>query len=526
MSDNIPLKKKVGNEFDVWDKIMKEVKANRYAGPYDSVPFSNFIQSPIGLVPKAGGQVRLIFHLFYDFKGGSKSVIFHIPKHLCTVKYKDIDHAMKSCLQMLKDKPKEMVWFGICDLKSAFRMIPLAQKFWSILLLKARNPRSHKWFFFVDKCLPFGVAISCSIFQRFSNVLLHFLKSKVKHILYKSVSNYLDDFLNVALSREGCNQMITAFHSICEHLNVPITKEKTIWPTLRIVFLGILLDGQWRILALPIEKIDKATTILKSLLCSKKATVKQVQQLTGLLNFLHKAIYPGRAFTRRMYAKISGKLESGNLKHYHHINLDREFRQDCQMWLKFLTNAPNSTKYYRPFIDLQSIVLAKDVGFHTDSSTCETLGFGGICGKQWYWGRWENGYIKKFKLSIAYLELYAVCVGIHIWAHKFSNIRLLLHCDNMSVVHMINNTSSGCRHCMYLIRLIVLKCLEFNFRLFAVHIKTEYNDLADSLSHLQFTRFNKLAEGRGGMTQIPEELLHELWPASKVWNGQMTVNLT
>ena len=33
---------------------MKEVQANRVASPYKSIPFDNFIQSPIGLVPKVG----------------------------------------------------------------------------------------------------------------------------------------------------------------------------------------------------------------------------------------------------------------------------------------------------------------------------------------------------------------------------------------------------------------------------------------------------------------------------------------
>ena len=31
---------------------MKEVKVKRLAGPYEEVPFENYIQSPIGLVPK------------------------------------------------------------------------------------------------------------------------------------------------------------------------------------------------------------------------------------------------------------------------------------------------------------------------------------------------------------------------------------------------------------------------------------------------------------------------------------------
>ena len=65
-SDNIPFR--IGNMVELWNKVMKEVGLGRYAGPFKEVPYPNYIQSPIGLVPKDGGKkTRLIFHLSYDF---------------------------------------------------------------------------------------------------------------------------------------------------------------------------------------------------------------------------------------------------------------------------------------------------------------------------------------------------------------------------------------------------------------------------------------------------------------------------
>ena len=72
----------IGNCTILWNKIMKEVKCGRVAGPFDSIPFKNYIQSPIGLVPKVGGDgTRLIFHLSYDFgqKEDQRSVNYHTP---------------------------------------------------------------------------------------------------------------------------------------------------------------------------------------------------------------------------------------------------------------------------------------------------------------------------------------------------------------------------------------------------------------------------------------------------------------
>ena len=449
VSQNIPLNKEIGTEVDVWEKMIKEVKLNRFVGPFERIPFQHYIQSPVGLVPKSGNQCRLIFHLSYDFRGGGvKSVNYYIPQSLCSVKYKDIDHAVQSCLGILNKKTGATLWFGITDLKSAFRLVPLRHDMWMLLVMKARDPDSKRWRYFVDKCLPFGAAISCAIFQRFSNALAHILNSKVYAILYKGISNYLDDFLKVATTRTDCEKILTTFHELCGQLGVPLALEKVIWSTTRVVFLGILLDGKLYLLALPAEKIDRAVYLLKLFLSKKKAMVKQIQKLAGLLNFLQKAICPGRAFTRRMYAKISVDMtpEKRKLLLHHHVSLDKEFRSDCLTWLHFLTKSDNEiTKFCRPFMDLDKVVKAEDLRFFTDSSACETLGFGGVCQQEWFWGKWEPWYINTNEPSIAYLELYAVCIGLYIWSHKFANLRILLHCDNLSVVAMINKTTSGCK---------------------------------------------------------------------------------
>ena len=59
---------------------MKEVEAKRVAGLYDKIPFENYIQSPVGLVPKAGGKTRMIFHLSYNFSEEEKSSERLYPK--------------------------------------------------------------------------------------------------------------------------------------------------------------------------------------------------------------------------------------------------------------------------------------------------------------------------------------------------------------------------------------------------------------------------------------------------------------
>ena len=45
------LKFVIGDQIELWNKVMKEVKEKRYAGPYDKIPFNNF--NPITNRPSA-----------------------------------------------------------------------------------------------------------------------------------------------------------------------------------------------------------------------------------------------------------------------------------------------------------------------------------------------------------------------------------------------------------------------------------------------------------------------------------------
>ena len=155
---------------------MKEVALKRFAGPYEEIPFDQYIQSPVGLVPKAGNKTRLIFHLLYDFSEEFKSVNFYTLKERCTVKYRDLDHAVQQSLKLIQmarkqgiDAEKIQIWYGKSDLESAFRVLSLRKQILWVLVIAAEHPKTGKKFFFIDKCLPFGHQISCALYQRFSN---------------------------------------------------------------------------------------------------------------------------------------------------------------------------------------------------------------------------------------------------------------------------------------------------------------------------------------------------------------------
>ena len=291
ISRNIPLT--VGSKQIMWDKIIKEVAESRYAGPFERPPFDRFVQSPIGLVPKAGGKTRLIFHLSYDFSPGFEFINHFTPKEICTVKYKDLDFAVNQSLELIDGKmdnfrQSERLWYGKTDLQSAFRLLPIRPSNWWLLIMKAENPKNGRTYYFVDKCLPFGASISCSHFQRFSDSIAHIRQylTNVENIkIYPAVTNYLDDFLFVARTEETCNLLLRGFLEMCKTLNVAVAADKTEWANTQVIFFGILIDGEIWVLSVPQDKRIKAIHSLRVFVDKKKVTVKQLQSLAGLLNF-------------------------------------------------------------------------------------------------------------------------------------------------------------------------------------------------------------------------------------------------
>ena len=187
-------------------------------------------------------------------------------------------------------------------------------------------------------------------------------------------------------------------------------------------------------------------------------------------------------------------------------------REDFLMWQRFLMHP---TVYCRPFADFKEAIVADELDFYTDASG--RIGFGGLCGKSYMHMKWSNRFLS-FNPSIAYQELFAVVACVLAWIERFKNHRVILFCDNKSVVDMINSNSSNCKNCMVLIRILVLKGLTENVRIFSKHLTSSQNIFADLLSRdrvdecIRLRRKQKVIMERQA-TPVPDTI----WPVEKIW---------
>ena len=189
-----------------------------------------------------------------------------------------------------------------------------------------------------------------------------------------------------------------------------------------------------------------------------------------------------------------------------------EMRMDLEIWVKFLSN---TAAFCRPFIDYSRVIEARELDFYTDASKNPNLGFGGRFGQAYMIQQWDKQFIINENPSIMYLELYAVVAAVLAWIHKFENSRIVIYTDNKGTKSCVNNFTSSCKNCMVLIRILVLKQMIHNTRIFARYVESSKNGPADALSRLNYGRYLRLVKGKTDRqkTEVPKEL----WPIKKIW---------
>lgn len=463
-------------------KLDKEVEAGRFAGPFDTKPFKNFIVSPIGIVPKKQlGEFRLIHHLSYP---EGDSINSHIDRKYCTVSYTSFDAA----IQMIQELGRNCKLFKM-DIKNAFRLLPISPSDYNLLGI-----HFNKNFYF-DKALPFGAAISCQTFEKFASFLEFVVTRKLTS---GRLIHYLDDFLGGDRSIEACSTVMAIFNNTMCQLGVPLALEKTEGPTEVLVFLGLELDSVKMEVRIPLAKIEELVSKIKEMLSKSKAKVKDIQSLIGSLNFCCRAIPPGRPFCRRLIDAICGLTIP-----YYHVRISLEMRLDLHMWLCFFSEYNGISMFNDRFWSSNA-----DVELFTDSAGGKGKGFGVYFKGHWCQGRWpEEWHTRGFTSNITAMELFPILVAITIWGEQLRNKKLKMNCDNQSVVAILSSSTSKSKVVMCIVRELTLLCLKTNILLKGNHWPGHLNGICDALSRFQMERFRRLApEADTVPTAIPSHV--------------------
>ncbi|KAK3106927.1 hypothetical protein FSP39_003200 [Pinctada imbricata] len=373
----------------------------------------------------------MITHLSYP---PGNSINDFIDPSNSTVQYTSFDEVIQSISMV-----GQASLLGKMDIKSAFRLLRVRPEDFQLLGISFQDK------YYIDKCLPFGCAISCNLFEKFATFLEWVIKSRTG---VTTIHHYLDDFIFIGDQQSTqCHTLMNNFKSMCLDLGIPLNDSKTEGPCTSLVFLGLEIDTIAQTIKVPQDKLNDLKDLLTKLSKLQKTTLKDLQSLVGKLNFVTKAIHGSRAFNRRFYTATIGVR-----KPPHFIRITSPLKEDIKLWLKFLGYF-NGTAYF------QEIEWTSNSTLHlyTDSAGNPELGCGTVFGSQWValkWPKaWANDQIIK---DITFLELVPIVLAMYIWNPLLRNKRILFHIDNMALVNIVNSQSSKSALVMSFLRPLVL----------------------------------------------------------------------
>ena len=426
-------------------QIIKEIECGNYI-ICDEVPK---IVSPMGVIPKPDGDVRLI-HDCSRPVGKADNDYCNVNWHQ---KFARVDDAAKFM--------SPGCYFAKVDLRSAYRSVNLSKASQEVTGLKW--VLNGETVYLRDSKLPFGAKLSPGIFHRLTQAVKRIMARKGYDLLVV----YLDDFLVISDSKAACAEALSVLIQLLQKFGFAIHWGKVIDPTTRITFLGVELDSLTMSLRLPNDKLLSLKQELQSFTSRKRATRRQLQSIAGRLSWAAGVVRGGRVFLRRIFNQIS------MLRHNSHRTLlTGEVCKDFLWWSKFLET-----------FNGRSTVLEHTPIETVFTDACDEAA-GGVFGGDWFHFNWSHDWPKAKTFHINEKEVIAVAIAAHRWAPYWSSKKIIVQSDNTVTVAAINKGTARNSEIMKCLRSLFWLSATHNFHLTAQFIPGIRNVAADSASRL------------------------------------------
>jgi len=431
--------------------LQTEVQLNAMLGPFDKPPFVPWCQtSPLMTRPKKTSTDRRVI-LDLSWPQGA-SVNSGIPRDI----YLDQPYKLRlptadNLADLIKAKGPGC-WLYSVDLARAYRQLRSDPLDWPLLGLHWQGST------YIDIAIPFGIRWGAMACHRTTSALTWVLAQRGFQAL-----NYIDDFAGAESHRHQAQSAFDTLQHVLQDVGVQESEEKAVPPTQCLDWIGINFDTVNMLMQIPQRKIDDALSLLVSWKHRQRCTRSQLQKLLGKLFHLAQCCKPARLFVSRMLDTLRGSPTTG------YVTISSEFQKDVQWFLEFLPH----------YNGIQLLQLdPPHATFEVDS--CLT-GCGGISSQHFYTAKYPH-FITEQCWHISRLELLNIVIALKLWADLHPNHILLVHCDNMAAVSVLNNGRSKDPVLLSCAREIWYLCACFSITLQVAHKPGRDMSTADALS--------------------------------------------
>ena len=428
-----------------------EVQLGAILGPF-SGPVQGLHCSPMMSRPKPGSEDRRIIVDLSWPSGGSLNDHVQDNMYMGTpfvLKFPVVD----DILDRIKLLQGDCLLYKV-DLKRAFRQLKIDPRDTIFTGLNFKDK------FYIDLSVPFGYKHGSAICQRLTDGIRYIMHSHGYYIF-----NYIDDLI-------GCDKPGVAsdgfkfLNQLLLDLGLPISIGKSCPPSTSVTCLGIIINIKQGIITIPEDKLCEIHNSCIQWSTQTRATKNQLQSIAGQLLYVHKCVKPARLFVNRILATLRRASPKG------YIELDNAFLQDIRWFTKFI-KIFNGTVYYSKTLEPPITNLYLDA--------CLT-GMGGTFQNQAYAcpiNRHTN--VDSVEL-IVHLEMLNILIALRLWSKQFAGKRVVVHCDNLAVVYILQSGKTKDPFLGAVARNIFCLAAQYDIELIHKHIYGVKNIAADLLS--------------------------------------------
>ena len=315
------------------------------------------------------------------------------------------------------------------DLANAFKHILIRSQDWPLLGLSwdlQQPDGTMVCLYYVDLFLPFGLCSSPALFNEYADALQYTIKTnKVQDLLH-----YLDYNFTVGPPHSPvCTNNIETKIATCEELGFTVNTKKVKKPATTTNLLGVDINSVTMEARVDLACLSKTIPLLEDIMGHWSATKWFILSLIGKCYFICHVCRPGRAFLHHM---IKTSMKAWHL--HHRIKLNEEFHRGyLPTWNRV------SLLYESHWLTSMECQLFMDGS---------NIGFGCYFQGHWCQGKFPDTCFWDGLMSINWRELYTITMALAIYGDQFKGKRILMHCDNVSVVQIMAKCSSKSKSMM------------------------------------------------------------------------------
>ena len=393
-------------------------------------------------------------------------------------------------------------WMGRIDVEAYYRLFPVSPLDWHLLAQRFDFGDGAGAVELWDAYMPFGLTNACEIGHRVMMALVRELGRQGHH----GAVGIMDDVGIADPTFKGCAATHSAMLALMRELNIPPNRKpsKTHGPAQLMSFLGVEVDSVAMEARLGADKLAKTLTGVRRMhalaVDGALVTSEQLESLVGLLTWVSRLVYGGRTFMARLLGALSNRQPlglagpRGRGSTAPPVRLDDGCLADLSWWLEFLPRFNGKCRIL-DWSGWTTRLFSTDADLDTGIGVFVDGGYVGLTFAQAAAACPQFAPMRPGAADpIHTKELYAVLVGLTLFADSFANCAVTLRSDNTVAVAAVKKGASGSvdPRLMEYRREIFWASARGNFRLEASYIATGVNGLADALSRQQWTRFGGL----------------------------------